>query len=110
MEILPEPPGDIIGKPLGTILDGTVIVLTLEELPYHQIKYKNSMKQNSLQGTENIACALELTLIETKEQLEIKNQKVKELHSTLRDKENEIAFLKEILSARKHLFIISKIQ
>jgi len=61
------------------------------------------MKQNQLQGTENNACTLELTLIETKEQLEIKTQKVKELHSTLRDKENEITFLKEVLAARTTL-------
>ena len=61
------------------------------------------MKQNSLQGTENIACTLELTLIETKEQLEIKSQKVKELQSIIRDKENEIVFLKEVLSSRTTL-------
>lgn len=61
------------------------------------------MKQHSLQGTENIVCSLELTLIETKEQLEIKSHKVKELQSILRDKENEIAFLKEVLSSRTTL-------
>ena len=61
------------------------------------------MKQQSLQGTENIVSSLELVLIETKEQLEVKNQRVKELQSQLRDKENEISFLKEILSSRSTL-------
>jgi|SRR6185503_2008589 len=61
------------------------------------------MNQQLLQGTENVVCTLELTLIETKEQLEVKNQKVKELQAQLRDKENEINFLKEILSSRSTL-------
>lgn len=61
------------------------------------------MKQNLLQGTEKVVCTLELSLIETKEQLESKHQKVKELQSVLRDKENEINFLKEIVASRTTL-------
>ena len=61
------------------------------------------MKQQLLQGAGNAICTLELTLIETKEQLVIKSQKVKELHGVLRDKENEIQFLKDILSSRTTL-------
>ena len=61
------------------------------------------MKQDLLQGTEKVVSTLELSLIDTKEQLELKNQKVKELQSLLRDKENEINFLKEVLSARADL-------
>jgi len=59
------------------------------------------MNQKLLQGTENLVCTLEL--METKEQLEVKNQKVKELQGILRDKENEIQFLKDILSSRTTL-------
>ena len=61
------------------------------------------MKQQFLQGTGNVVCNLELNLMETKEQLEVKSQKVKELQGVLRDKENEIQFLKEILSSRTTL-------
>jgi hypothetical protein len=61
------------------------------------------MKHQLLQGTEKIVCNLELTLIETKEELEAKQQKIKELQSLLRDKENEINFLKDILSSRTTL-------
>jgi len=61
------------------------------------------MKHEFSQGTGKIICNLELTLIETKDQLEIQRQKVKELQSVLRDKENEINFLKEVLSARADL-------
>lgn len=59
------------------------------------------MNQQLLKGVGTI----ELTLIETKEQLELKEQKVKELRSLLRDKENEINFLKEVLAARADLVI-----
>lgn len=58
------------------------------------------MNQQLLQGTEKVFCALELTLIDTKEQLELKDRKIKELQSILRDKETEINLLKEVLSAR----------
>lgn len=61
------------------------------------------MKQQLKQGIENTVCNLELSLIETKEQLELKQQNVRELQSTLRDKENEITFLKEILLSRTTL-------
>ena len=61
------------------------------------------MKHEFSQGTGKIICNLELTLIETKDQLEIQQQKVKELQSVLRDKENEINFLKEVLSVRADL-------
>lgn len=61
------------------------------------------MKQQLLQGSEKVVCTLELILIETKEQLDVKSQKVKELQAILRDKENEINFLKEILSVRTTL-------
>ena len=61
------------------------------------------MKQQLSQGAGNVDCTLELTLIETKEELEVKQQKVKELQSLLHDKENEIIFLKEVLSSRTTL-------
>lgn len=61
------------------------------------------MNKQLSQVTEKVACTIEVTLIETKEQLELKQQKVKELQSILRDKENEINFLKEVLAARAHL-------
>ena len=61
------------------------------------------MKQQLLKEAGNIVCNLEVTLIETKEELEVKQQNVKELKSLLRDKENEINFLKEILSSRTTL-------
>jgi len=61
------------------------------------------MKHPLPQGTENIVCNLEIALIDTKDQLEIQQQKVKELQSLLRDKENEINFLKEVLSVRADL-------
>ena len=57
------------------------------------------MKQPLLQGV----CTLEHTLIDTKEQLELNRQKLKELQSVLRDKETEINFLKEVLSTRTRL-------
>lgn len=60
------------------------------------------MNYQSTQGTATV-CSLELTLIETKEQLEVQSQKVKQLQSVLRDKENEIQFLKDILSSRTTL-------
>ena len=63
------------------------------------------MNQQLLQGTEKVVCTLELALIETKEQLELKDQKVKELRSLLRDKENEISFLKELLLTRADLIL-----
>ena len=63
------------------------------------------MKHPSSQGTENIVCNLELTLVDTKEQLEMEQQRVKELQSFLRDKENEISFLKEVLSAKADLIL-----
>ena len=58
------------------------------------------MKHQTLQGTGKIVCSLELALLDTKDQLELQQQKVKELQSFLRDKENEISFLKEVLSAK----------
>lgn len=61
------------------------------------------MKQELLQVTESVVCTLELNLIETKERLEEKQQKVKELQSILRDRENEINFLREILSGKTDL-------
>lgn len=61
------------------------------------------MNYQLLQGTEKVACSLEFTLIETKVQLEEKSQKIKELQAVLRDRENEIQFLKEILSSRTTL-------
>jgi len=61
------------------------------------------MKQQLLKRTEKVTHALEFTLIETKEQLEVKSQKVKELQGVLRDRENDIQFLKEILSSRTTL-------
>ena len=59
------------------------------------------MNQPLLKG----AGTLELILIDTKEQLELKDQKVKELQSLLRDKENEINFFREVLAARADLVI-----
>ena len=61
------------------------------------------MKQQLLPGSENIACNLELTLINTKEELESAQQEVKQLRSLIRDKESQITFLQEILSARTTL-------
>lgn len=61
------------------------------------------MNQLLPEGTEKFVCTLEHTLIDTKEQLESKQQKIKELQSALRDKENEIGFLKDILSSRTTL-------
>src|SRR6185503_10970838 len=61
------------------------------------------MKQQLMQGSEKVVCNFELTLIDTKEELEVQQQKVKQLQSLLRDKENEINFLKEILSSRTTL-------
>jgi len=61
------------------------------------------MKEQSLQGTGKVVCAPEVVLIDTKEQLEFTQQKVRELQSLLRDKENEINFLKEVLFARADL-------
>ena len=52
------------------------------------------MNQQLLKG----AGTLELILIDTKEQLELKDQKVKELQSLLRDKENEINFFERSFS------------
>ena len=63
------------------------------------------MKQRLLQGTEKVVCTLELSLIDTKEQLELKDQKVRELQSILKDKETEVNFLKEVLSARTNLLL-----
>lgn len=63
------------------------------------------MNQQLLQGTEKVVCTLELSLIDTKEQLELKDQKVRELQSILKDKETEINFLKEVLSARANLIL-----
>ena len=57
------------------------------------------MKQQLLQGV----CDLEATLIDTKDQLELTRQKVKELQSILRDKETEINLLKEVLTTRTSL-------
>jgi chromosome segregation ATPase len=61
------------------------------------------MEHLTQQGTEKNICTLELTLIDTKEQLELGNQTIKELQARLRDKENEINFLKDILSSRTTL-------
>lgn len=61
------------------------------------------MNKQLLQGTEKVVCTLELALIDSKEQLELRQQKVKELQSSLKDRENEIVFLKEILSSRTTL-------
>jgi hypothetical protein len=63
------------------------------------------MNQQLLQGTEKVVCTLQLSLIETREQLELKDQKVRELQSILKDKETEINFLKEVLSARANLIL-----
>lgn len=61
------------------------------------------MNQLLPEGTEKFVCTLEHTLIDTKEQLELKQQRIKELQSAIRDKENEISFLKEILSSKTTL-------
>lgn len=63
------------------------------------------MNEQLLQGTAKVVCSLELSLIETKEQLELRQQKLRELQSVLRDKENEINFLKEVLAARANLVL-----
>ena len=63
------------------------------------------MNLQLMQGTEKVVSTLELNLIDTKEQLELRDQKVKELQSLLRDKENEINFLKEVLAARAELLL-----
>lgn len=63
------------------------------------------MNQQSLQGKGKVVCTLEINLIDTKEQLELKEQKVRELQSILRDRETEINFLKEVLSARADLIL-----
>lgn len=58
------------------------------------------MNQQLLQTTEKVVCALELALIDAKELLQLKDQKVKELQSILSDKQTEINLLREVLSAR----------
>lgn len=63
------------------------------------------MHQQLLKGTGEVVSTLELTLIDTKEQLELRDQRVRELQSILKDKQTEINFLKEVLSARANLIL-----
>ena len=63
------------------------------------------MNLQLMQGTEKVVSTLELSLVDAKEQLELKVQKVRELQSILKDKETEINFLKEVLSARANLIL-----
>ncbi len=63
------------------------------------------MNQQLLHEKGKVVCALEINLIDTKEQLELKEQRVRELQSMLKDRETEINFLKEVLSARAALIL-----